>query len=72
MCQNCSFVHLSESLSGCLCEQVEMKSMQERLEVEKQTWEENYRKKEVCWPLLFCRTVKASRTLEPFSSRILN
>lgn len=25
-----------------------MKALQERLDIEKQTWEENYKKKEVC------------------------
>ncbi|XP_016889877.1 centrosomal protein of 131 kDa isoform X1 [Cynoglossus semilaevis] len=38
--------------------QVEMKSMQERLEVEKQTWEENYRKKEEAWLLSRERELK--------------
>lgn len=26
-----------------------MKALQERLDIEKQTWEENYKKKEVCY-----------------------
>lgn len=35
-------------LTECgLCHQVEMKSLQERLDIEKQTWEENHKKKEV-------------------------
>lgn len=35
-------------LTECgLCNQVEMKSLQERLDIEKKTWEENHKKKEV-------------------------
>lgn len=32
----------------CVREQVELKALQERLDIEKQHWEENYKKKEVC------------------------
>lgn len=47
-------VNIIRKISGskitecCFCNQVEMKSLQERLDIEKQTWEENYKKKEVC------------------------
>lgn len=32
----------------CVCEQAELKALQERLDIDKQHWEENYKKKEVC------------------------
>ncbi|XP_053495902.1 centrosomal protein of 131 kDa isoform X1 [Ictalurus furcatus] len=38
--------------------QVEMKALQERLEIEKQTWEENYMKKEEVWLLTRERELK--------------
>ncbi|XP_056152829.1 centrosomal protein of 131 kDa isoform X2 [Lampris incognitus] len=38
--------------------QVEMKALQERLEIEKQTWEENYMKKEEAWLLSRERELK--------------
>ncbi|XP_043958775.1 centrosomal protein of 131 kDa isoform X2 [Gambusia affinis] len=38
--------------------QVEMKILQERLDVEKQTWEENYKKKEEAWMLSRERELK--------------
>lgn len=31
-----------------MCEQAELKALQERLDIDKQHWEENYKKKEVC------------------------
>lgn len=31
-----------------VCEQAELKALQERLDIDKQHWEENYKKKEVC------------------------
>lgn len=30
-----------------MCEQAELKALQERLDIDKQHWEENYKKKEV-------------------------
>uniref|UniRef100_A0A668SQ32 Centrosomal protein 131 n=1 Tax=Oreochromis aureus TaxID=47969 RepID=A0A668SQ32_OREAU len=38
--------------------QVEMKALQERLDIEKQTWEENYKKKEEAWLLTRERELK--------------
>ncbi|XP_028287624.1 centrosomal protein of 131 kDa isoform X2 [Parambassis ranga] len=38
--------------------QVEMKTLQERLDIEKQTWEENYKKKEEAWLLSRERELK--------------
>ncbi|XP_008302915.1 5-azacytidine-induced protein 1-like [Stegastes partitus] len=38
--------------------QVEMKALQERLNIEKQTWEENYKKKEEAWMLSRERQLK--------------
>ncbi|XP_034563406.1 centrosomal protein of 131 kDa isoform X2 [Notolabrus celidotus] len=38
--------------------QLEMKSVQERLDIEKQTWEENYKKKEEAWLLSRERELK--------------
>ncbi|XP_070783130.1 centrosomal protein of 131 kDa [Enoplosus armatus] len=38
--------------------QVEMKALQERLDIEKQTWEENYKKKEEVWLLSRERELK--------------
>lgn len=36
-------------LTGCaLCFQEEMKEFQERLDIERQIWEENYKKEKVC------------------------
>lgn len=35
-------------ISSSVCGQVELKTLQERLDVDKQHWEENYKKKEVC------------------------
>lgn len=32
-----------------VCGQVELKTLQERLDIDKQHWEENYKKKEVCY-----------------------
>lgn len=32
-----------------VCVQVELKTLQERLDIDKQHWEENYKKKEVCY-----------------------
>lgn len=33
---------------SAVCEQAELKAVQERLEIDRQHWEENYKKKEVC------------------------
>lgn len=32
-----------------VCGQVELKTLQEHLDIDKQHWEENYKKKEVCY-----------------------
>lgn len=52
-----------------MCEQAELKALQERLDIDKQHWEENYKKKEVGHCHMHCifRTLQACLSFRSFT-----